>query len=369
MKAEDYLKPWMLVQNQIRSAGGYAMDIFRGRPEPKDIPNGSEAWVGSVTRANGATAERPNFGCAEVVLPDGTKHYLVDVINSAPMEILGAEHIEKYGNDLGVLVKLLDAKDMYFLQCHPTREVAEQLWDSKYGKEECWYVISVREDYEEKPYILLGFKEGISREKFEELFHTATLKDLENLCHKIYVKPGEAYFVPGGCPHALGAGCLVAEIQEPSDLGAIAIPQSELIDYRRKAAPGAVFTPIDEELYENRTFGSFIYEGCTENEIVERCKSKLPVIRQGEGWAEYEVFGKGHTPYFACTIYEVDNGSMPYESQNGISIGIVLKGSGSISCGGYEMKVKQGDEIFMPYNVADVKIEGRLSLIVCRPGE
>ncbi len=80
------------------------------------------------------------------------------------------------------------------------------------------------------------------------------------------------------------------------------------------------------------------------------------------------VFGKGHTPYFACTIYEVDNGSMPYESQNGISIGIVLKGSSSISCGGYEMKVKQGDEIFMPYYVADVKIEGRLSLIVFRPG-
>ena len=344
------------------------MDVFRGRPDPKDIPNGSEAWVGSITRANGATENNPNFGYAEVILPDGTKHYLVDLIKANPDGILGAEHVEKYGSDLGVLVKLLDAKNMYFLQCHPTRQVAQQLWDSKYGKEECWYVIALRDNLEEDPYILLGFKEGITREKFEELFHTATLRDLENLCHKIYVKPGEAYFVPGGCPHALGAGCLVAEIQEPSDLGAIAIPQSELIDYRGKAAPGAVFTPIDEELYESRTFGSFIYEGCTEAEIVKKCKSEFPLIRKGENWAEYEVFGKAHTPYFSASIYNVDNGVMPYEALDCISVCIVLDGSGYICYGNEKMPVKKGDEIFMPYNVSDVKIDGKLSMIVCRPG-
>lgn len=369
LKENDFGKPWLLVQNQVRSPGGYAMDVFRGKPDPKDIPNGSEAWVGSVTRANGATAECPNFGCAETILPDGSKHYLFELINEAPEKILGAKHISQYGTDLGVLVKLLDAQRMYFLQCHPTRETAAVLWDSKYGKEECWYIIATRENYPEEPYILLGFKEGISREKFEDLFHNATLKDLENLCHKIPVKAGEAYFVPGGCPHALGAGCLVAEIQEPSDLGAIAITQDELIDYRRKAAPGAVFTPIDNDLYEKRTLGSFIYEGTTEEEILKMCKSEFPVIRKGENWEEKSVFGKDYTPYFACSIYDVKNGVMPYENQECISICIVLDGNGSINYDGGKIDVKRGDELFIPYDADGVTFTGNMSVIVCRPGE
>ena len=66
-------------------------------------------------------------------------------------------------------------------------------------------------------YILLGFKEGVTREEWEKYYYADDLKALENLCHKIPVKAGEAYFVGGGCPHALGEGCFVIEVQEPSD--------------------------------------------------------------------------------------------------------------------------------------------------------
>ena len=246
---EIYNRPWPLVPNKVRADGGRELDRFRGVEHPADTPNGAEAWVGSLTRANGATPENPNLGYAEVILPDGTRDFLVNVVKRAPETILGKKHMEKYGTSLGMLIKMLDAKAPFLLQCHPTRENARKYWNSLFGKEECWYVLGTRKDVPEPPYILLGFKEDITREKFEAAYRKGDAALLESFCHKIPVQPGESYMIPGGVPHALGAGCFVAEIQEPSDLTAVPFPQEYLLEYRRKANPFGIFEPEDEQLY------------------------------------------------------------------------------------------------------------------------
>lgn len=76
-----YNQPWELVPNQVRAEGGREIGRFRGVEDPTDTPNGAEAWIGSVTRANGSTPENPNLGCSEVYLPDGSRRYLFEVIN------------------------------------------------------------------------------------------------------------------------------------------------------------------------------------------------------------------------------------------------------------------------------------------------
>ena len=363
---EVYNQPWMLIQNQIRSPGGYAMDVFRGRDNPKDIPNGSEAWVGSLTRARGANENCPNFGCAETILPDGTKKYLFEAIAEDPERILGKKHIKQFGDELGMLLKLLDAKNQYFLQAHPTRYTATELWNSPYGKEEAWHVLALRENMAEPPYILLGFKPGVTREQFQNLYYNATLKDLENLCHKFVIQPGETYFVPGGIPHALGAGALVIEIQEPSDLAVIAIPQDELIDFRRKAAPGAVFYPEDNTLYEQRMFKTFVFDGKDSASVLNLTKSKEPVIRSGSWGKELLLIGKEQTEYFSCTKACI-NGIMPLHDTGEIRIGIVICGAGEIICDSGMLSVKQGDEIFFPYSIPNAKIKGNLELFFANP--
>ena len=136
---EIYNRPWPLVPNKVRADGGRELDRFRGVEHPADTPNGAEAWVGSLTRANGATRENPNLGYAEVILPDGTRDFLVNVVKRAPETILGKKHMEKYGTSLGMLIKMLDAKAPFLLQCHPTRENARKYWNSRFGKGECWY--------------------------------------------------------------------------------------------------------------------------------------------------------------------------------------------------------------------------------------
>ena len=163
-----YSHPWKLVQNRIRGQGGREIDKLRGIKPPVDDNKGAEAWIGSVTRVVNPPADKPNYGCSEVILPDGRQMFLFEAIALAPSEVLGDKHIEKNGEGLGVLIKYLDAQSKYGLQCHPTRQWAAEMWGSPYGKEECWYVIGVREDTDEPAYVLLGFKEGISREVWEE---------------------------------------------------------------------------------------------------------------------------------------------------------------------------------------------------------
>lgn len=360
-------QPWLLVPNKVRADGGRELDRFRGVTPPRDTPNGAEAWVGSMTRANGITKENPHLGCAEVILPDGRREFLVDVVERAPEQVLGKKHMDYYGHSLGMLIKMIDAKTPFLLQCHPTRENAQKFWNSHYGKEECWYILGTRTDTQEPPYILLGFKEGITREKLEKAYRLGDKDQLEALCHRIPVKPGECYLIPGGVPHALGAGCFVAEIQEPSDLTAVPFPQEYLLAYRRKANPLGVFVPEDEKLYETRMLNTFRYEGMTEDDLIKWLKSKETVLRDEPGGREIEIFGDQDTSSFSCTVVKV-SGSMERKNTGDVQIGIVLSGSGTLRCKDSCIPVKQGSEVFFPFHAENVILEGDFSMILCNPG-
>ena len=333
---EIYNRPWPLVPNKVRADGGRELDRFRGVEYPADTPNGAEAWVGSLTRANGTTRENPNLGYAEVILPDGTRDFLVNVVKRAPETILGKAHMEKYGTSLGMLIKMLDAKAPFLLQCHPTRENARKYWNSRFGKEECWYVLGTRKD-------------NITQEKFEAAYRKGDAALLESFCHKIPVQPGESYMIPGGVPHALGAGCFVAEIQEPSDLTAVPFPQEYLLEYRRKANPFGIFEPEDEQLYESRMLNSFHYEGLPLDKLLDRLKSKEPVLRQEPGGREIEIFGDRDTSYFSCTMVTV-SGAMARKNTGDVQIGIVVGGGNfwrGLKDGGDRMERTRADHMGM----------------------
>ncbi len=361
-------QPWILIQNEIRAEGGRELERFRGLPNPRDTQNGAEAWIGSVTSANGATPDHPFLGQSEVCLPDGSHRYLSQVIAENPSEILGPKHMAVFGRDLGILLKMLDAKAPFLLQCHPSREVAKRLWNSNYGKEECWHVLSVRGDMAEKPYILLGFRPGVTRKAFEQAYHAQDMAAMEQMCHKICVNPGETWFVPAGMPHALGAGCFVIEVQEPSDLTAVPLPQQALLAFRRRANPKGVFYPMDEVLYERRTLESFDYTGYTLEEIRDRCLSLNPVVDREDWGEERELIGKRQTPYFTCTEMRV-NGRAPLKNDGMIRIGLVTAGQGVLSTPRGQIPVKRGTEIFFPYDVPDAVVQGRITLVLSSPAK
>jgi mannose-6-phosphate isomerase len=296
--------------------------------------------------------------------------YLFEAINLAPEEVLGKRHLARHGKDiLGMLIKYLDAQAQYILQAHPNRAWAKEMWDSSFGKEESWYVIGTRDDTPEPAYILLGFKEGVTREQFEALYRKDDLPALEKLCHKIPIKTGETYFVGGGVPHALGEGCFVIEVQEPSDITVVPITQKKY---------GEMFkTPPteDEDLYSRRMLGSFIYDGCNETENLRRWRIPHRTIRSAAWGQEYYLIGPGQTSCFSYTRLDVKPAAhAPLRGTGFPQVGIVLEGEGSIrwigTGGPGELPLHRGDEIFLPYGISAaefVSAAAGLSVVLCNP--
>ena len=83
---------------------------------------------------------------------------------------LGKKFVKEHGIQPGVLVKLIDSAERLTLQVHPDRPTAERLFHSPYGKTECWHILEAREVNGEEPCIYYGFKEGMTKEKWQDLF-------------------------------------------------------------------------------------------------------------------------------------------------------------------------------------------------------
>ena len=112
---------------------------------------------------------------------------------------------------------------------------------------------------------------------------------------------------------------------------------------------------------------SFHYEGLPLDKLLDRLKSKEPVLRQEPGGREIAIFGDRDTSYFSCTMVTV-SGAMARKNTGDVQIGIVVSGEGRIRCGENALSVKQGSEVFFPCQVRDAVFEGDFSIILCNPG-
>ena len=122
------------------------------------------------------------------------------------------------------LVKLIDARQDLSVQVHPSDAYALKN-ENSFGKTEMWYIVEA----DEGAGIYLGFKNTVTPKEFEEAIKTNALTDLLNFYE---VKAGECYFIPSGTIHAIGAGCLICEIQQNSNL------TYRVYDYGRKDKNG-----------------------------------------------------------------------------------------------------------------------------------
>ncbi|MGD1821770.1 MAG: class I mannose-6-phosphate isomerase [Pleomorphochaeta sp.] len=171
--------------------GGKLLDELRGDLNSKES-HYPERWICSTTESS------DNSGLS--VTKDGTllKSYLP--------------------NSLDILVKLIDSCTRLMIQVHPDKKRAEKYFNYSSGKTECWYVLNTRVIDGVEPYVFVGFKEGITKEIWQDIFEKQDIEAMENALHKINVKKGDTFFIPSGVPHAMGSGVFFAEVQEPSDI-------------------------------------------------------------------------------------------------------------------------------------------------------
>ena len=225
--------------------GGGRIDAFCG--ESADVSDGvprPEDWLASTTQAFNGTLEIEGEGLGR--FEDG--RLVKDAVGSLP-----------------ILVKLLDSDERLVIQAHPTVPCAKRLFNSPVGKTECWYFLPGTAP---DACVYLGFKPGVTRAAWELAVLDSGRKErkarkdeqdnlLLSFLHRIPVKAGDFVFVDGGVPHAIGAGCFMVELQEPSDLMVVAerfTPSGRRIPDAKLHGGVGWEKMFDVYEYEGRTF-------------------------------------------------------------------------------------------------------------------
>lgn len=325
--------------------GGKLLDEFYGSEVGED-GHKPETWISSVTEAI-----NPEYMEGEGLSFIENEHKtLKDIISEQPEYYLGKSHLEQWGEKLGILVKLLDSSERLTIQVHPDRERAETLFNSQFGKTESWIVLGGREIDGEAPHIFLGFKEGVTRESWKEVFETQDIPKMLDMMHKVYVEEGDVFLIKGGMPHAIGPGCFILEIQEPTDL-----------TIRTEKTTPAGYSIPDKLLHQNvgfeKMFECFDYMGMSEDELMN---AKLAT--KGSMLISYE-----DTPCFAL---KHDNFSMRKSlTAASFSVIIITSGSGIIRSINMEISYTKGDQLFIPYETNELTFlpDSETTLYQCLP--
>jgi mannose-6-phosphate isomerase len=135
---------------------------------------------------------------------------LTQLIEKYKQEIVGNSVYNTFGNNFPLLIKFIDAETDLSVQLHPNDVLAKKRHNS-FGKTEMWYVMQ----RDECSRLVLGFKNGITASDYKKHLKEKTLPGILN---DVMVNPGDAFFIQTGTVHAIGAGILLAEIQQTSDI-------------------------------------------------------------------------------------------------------------------------------------------------------
>jgi mannose-6-phosphate isomerase len=130
-----------------------------------------------------------------------------------------------FGERFPILIKLLDAQDTLSVQVHPPTTLADELGGEP--KNELWYLTATAPG----AHLFVGLRRGVTRETFSAALKAG--EDVSAMLHRIAVEPGDAIFIPSGRVHAIGAGCLIMEIQQNSDT------TYRVFDFNRPGLDGA----------------------------------------------------------------------------------------------------------------------------------
>ncbi len=303
--------------------GGKNIDKFYGKEECSSsfFP---EDWTASVVSAyNSTNGNEEGIGFTS----EGEK--LTDIVGE---------------NKPKILVKLLDSSERLVIQAHPTVPFAKEFLNSDFGKTECWYFL----DCEEDACVYIGFKEGVDRKAWENAFYTDNSEKMLAMLHRLPVKKGDFVFVDGGVPHAIGKGCFMIELQEPSDL--------MVVNER--------FTPSGREIPEQRLtcglsfdkmFDVYDYTGYSFEEL----KSKYCPPKKEIGNNLFQILGDDLTDKFK--MYSLKRDAV-LRAEKKYQIAIVISGEGHIN----GIACQKADRLFL-MDEKEISIQGTedFEVIVC----
>ncbi|WP_282031702.1 type I phosphomannose isomerase catalytic subunit [Winogradskyella eximia] len=187
---------------------------------------------------------------------------LKELITEFKGELVGDNVYKTFGNDFPLLIKFIDAKTPLSIQVHPSNELAKERHNS-FGKNEMWYVMEAEEGAE----LIIGFNKTTNKDNYQKHLNNSTLRNILNIEK---VDKGDTFYIPTGRVHAIGAGVLLAEIQQTSDI-TYRIYDYDRIDKttgkKRELHTDLALNAIDFNFYEDYR-SRYSKEINSENELV-----------------------------------------------------------------------------------------------------
>ena len=267
----------------------------------------------------------------ETVVADGdlAGKTLRDLTRQFKGDFVGNAVYDKFGEEFPLLIKFIDAKTPLSVQVHPSNEIAKERHNS-FGKNEMWYVMQADKNAE----LIVGFDKKVTREAYKEHLENNTILDV---MHHETVKKGDTFYIPTGRVHAIGAGVLLAEIQQTSNI------TYRIYDYDR----------VDAKTGEKRELHNDMAIDVLDYKVHKNYKSEYHL--------EKNISNKlVHSPYFRTNILDINTVvEKDYSKIDSFVIYMCVEGAVNLICERRTYTINEGETLLLPASLKKVKLNAK----------
>ena len=255
---------------------------------------------------------------------------LNELINEFPEAVLGTKVYAQFGKQFPLLFKYLDAREDLSIQLHPNDELAKKRHNS-FGKTEMWYVMQADTDAR----LIVGFKEKSSPEEYIKNLNNKTLLTILDTKK---VKQGDVFMLDTGTIHAIGAGIVIAEIQQTSDI------TYRVYDFDRVEANGKT-----RELHIDLALEALNYEKIQ----AQRFYSKTENIAN-------EIV---NCNYFTTNFIPLDGNIEIHKNQTSFTVYMCVEGDFKLTFDNESYNYEKGVTVLIPAAITDFQLSGKASIL------
>ena len=298
--------------------GGTKLKTFLNKPITSNITG--ESWEISTVEND-----------VSVVVNGSLKgKSLNELINEFPEAVLGTKVYAQFGKQFPLLFKYIDAREDLSIQLHPNDELAKKRHNS-FGKTEMWYVMQADTDAR----LIVGFKEKSSPEEYIKNLNNKTLLTILDTKK---VKQGDVFMLDTGTIHAIGAGIVIAEIQQTSDI------TYRVYDFDRVDANGK-----SRELHIDLALEALNYEKIQ----AQRFYSKTENIAN-------EIV---NCNYFTTNFIPLDGNIEIHKNQTSFTVYMCVEGDFKLTFANESYSYKKGDTVLIPAAITNFQLSGKASIL------
>lgn len=289
-----------------------------------ELPNGpiGEGWM---------IGDHPN-GTTKVINGDLAGMGLDQIREKFGASFFGTKGFSQKNGRFPLLIKLLDCQDDLSVQVHPDDNYAG-LPAGELGKTEMWYILDAKPEAK----IIYGLQPGVDRQVLAESIAEGRIMDC---LQEVNVKAGDSFYIPAGTVHALGAGVLVAEVQQNSDI------VYRLFDYSR---PGLDGKPRELHIEDSLNVIAYDKSGAT------RMKTEITTPNKWLALAS--------SPFFIVEKGVVADNWRLKTTPESFVILIVCDGAGELLWRNGGIPVKAGDCFLIPASQGEYTLKGTFTVL------